>query len=96
MLELRRTAEYDHWMRALRNTQARTTIHARLDRLLDGNPGRHRALTGGVIEMKIDVGPGYRVYYTKRGTTLIILLCGGDETSQQRDVERALLLARHL
>jgi len=46
--------------------------------------------------MKIDVGPGYRVYYTKLGTTLIILLCGGDKTSQQRDVERALLLARHL
>jgi putative addiction module killer protein len=96
MLELRRTAEYDHWMCALRNIQAKTMIHARLDRLLDGNPGHHRVLTGGVVEMKIDVGPGYRVYYTRRGNTLIILLCGGDKASQQRDVERALLLARNL
>lgn len=96
MLELRRTAEYDHWMRRLRNIQAKTLIHARLDRLLDGNPGRHRVLTCGVVEMKIDVGPGYRVYYTKRGKTLIILLCGGDKASQQHDVERALFLARNL
>jgi putative addiction module killer protein len=96
MLELRRTAEYDHWMRMLRNIQVKARINARIRRLTQGNPGQHRVLTGGIIEMKIDCGPGYRVYYTKRGSTIIILLCGGDKASQQTDISRALALASHL
>lgn len=96
MLELRRTAEYDHWMRSLRNIPVKGRINARIRRLTHGNPGQHRVLTGGIIEMKIDCGPGYRVYYTKRGSTIIILLCGGDKASQQSDISRALALASNL
>ena len=96
MLELRRTAEYDHWMRVLRNIQVKARINARIRRLTQGNPGQHRLLTGGIIEMKIDCGPGYRVYYTKRGSTIIILLCGGDKASQQADISRARALASNL
>jgi len=68
----------------------------RVDRLAHGNPGQHRALTGGVYELKIDVGPGYRVYYTERKGVLIVLLAGGDKSSQQKDVDTALALARSL
>lgn len=96
MIELRRTAEYDHWLRALRDIRARAKINARVQRLLEGNPGQQRVLTGGVAEMKIDYGPGYRVYYTKRGNALIILLCGGDKTSQQADIDLAHMLAKNL
>jgi putative addiction module killer protein len=96
MLELRRTAEYDHWMRTLRDIRVKARINARIRRLTLGNPGQHRVLTGGIVELKIDCGPGYRVYYTKRGSTLIILLCGGDKTSQQADIAHALALASNL
>lgn len=67
----------------------------RVDRLVHGNPGQHRHLTGGVSELKIDFGPGYRVYYTQRGTRLILLLAGGDKSSQARDIEQAITLARN-
>ena len=96
MLELRRTAEYDHWMRALRSTPVTARINARIRRLTEGNPGQHRVLTGGIIELKIDFGPGYRMYYTKRGSSIIILLCGGDKASQQTDISRARALASNL
>lgn len=96
MLNLRRTAEYDHWMLGLRDIQAKARINARVRRLTQGNPGQHRVLTGGVVELKIDWGPGYRVYYTRRGITLVILLCGGNKTSQEADIERAQALARNL
>ncbi len=93
MLELRKTDQYDRWLRGLRDVQARARINARIRRLLDGNPGQHRVLTGGVREMKIDHGPGYRVYYAERGGLLIILLCGGDKATQQADIDQALRLA---
>lgn len=96
MLELRRTAEYDHWMRTLRDIRAKARINARMRRLSLGNPGEHRILTGGVAELKIDHGPGYRVYYTRRGNKLVILLCGGNKASQQTDIELALWLAKNL
>jgi putative addiction module killer protein len=67
----------------------------RVDRLVHGNPGQHRNLTGGVSELKIDFGPGYRVYYTQRGSRLILLLAGGDKSSQARDIEQAIELARN-
>ena len=68
----------------------------RVDRLVHGNPGQHRNLTDGVSELKIDVGPGYRVYYTERGNEIIILLAGGDKSTQQQDVKAAIALARNL
>jgi putative addiction module killer protein len=73
----------------------RARILVRVDRLIDGNPGQHRDLTDGVSELKIDVGPGYRVYYTLRGTRLLLLLIGGDKTSQQKDISLAIQLAKH-
>ncbi len=66
----------------------------RILRLQCGNPGRQRVLTDGVVEMKIDFGPGYRVYYVKRGDDLIILLVGGDKSTQQRDIATAIRLAK--
>lgn len=68
----------------------------RVDRLAHGNPGQHRHLTEGVSELKIDVGPGYRVYYTERNGELIVLLAGGDKSSQQQDIKAAIALARNL
>jgi putative addiction module killer protein len=68
----------------------------RIDRLTAGNPGQHRVLTGGVVEMKIDHGPGYRVYFTQRGLEIIVLLCGGDKRTQQADIKTALGLAARL
>ena len=69
-------------------------IQVRVDRLVHGNPGSHRNLTDGVSELKIDSGPGYRVYYTQRGDRLLLLLVGGDKSTQQKDIERAIALAR--
>jgi putative addiction module killer protein len=68
----------------------------RVDRLVHGNPGQHRNLTSGVCELKIDVGPGYRVYYTERRGELIILLAGGDKSTQQQDIRTAIALANNL
>lgn len=67
----------------------------RVARLIDGNPGNHRHLTDGVSELKIDFGPGYRVYYTQRGSRLLLLLAGGDKSSQQQDIATAIGLARN-
>jgi putative addiction module killer protein len=77
------------WLKLLRDIQARARIRTRLDRLAMGNWGDHRALGGGVIELKIDWGPGYRVYVGKIGNTLVLLLCGGDKRTQQKDIELA-------
>jgi len=68
----------------------------RIDRLVHGNPGQHRRLAEGVSELKIDFGPGYRVYYTERNGEIIILLAGGDKSSQQKDINAAVALARNL
>jgi putative addiction module killer protein len=84
------------WINALKDRVARARIQVRVDRLVHGNPGQHRALTHGVRELKIDVGPGFRVYYTERAGVLIVLLAGGDKSSQQRDLDRAIELANGL
>ena len=84
------------WINELKDRSARARIQVRVDRLAHGNPGQHRNLTNGLSELKIDVGPGYRVYYTQRGDELIILLVGGDKSSQQNDIARAQELARNL
>jgi putative addiction module killer protein len=67
----------------------------RVERLIGGNPGQHRELTDGVTELKIDFGPGYRVYCSRRGDRLLLLLAGGDKSSQHRDIAKAIELARH-
>ena len=73
----------------------RARVQVRVDRPVHGNPGTHRALTDGVSELKIDVGPGYRVYYTQRGSRLLLLLAGGDKSTQQKEIELAISLARN-
>ena len=95
-MRVRMTTVYRDWIDGLRDHGARARIQVRVDRLVHGNPGAHRALREGVSELKIDVGPGYRVYFTERGGDLIILLAGGDKATQRRDIERAIELARNL
>jgi putative addiction module killer protein len=90
------TARFQSWINALKDRSGRARILVRIDRLAHGNPGQHRLLAGGVSELKIDAGPGYRVYYTRSGSDLIILLGGGDKSSQKRDITAALALARSL
>lgn len=94
-MRVEETEVYRARINGLRDTVGRARIQVRVDRLVHGDPGQHRNLTGGVSELKIDFGPGYRVYYTQRGTRLILLLAGGDKSSQARDIEQALALARN-
>lgn len=90
------TEVYGEWINSLQDRAGRARIQVRIDRLAHGNPGQHRVLTQGVRELKIDFGPGYRVYYTERGGVLIVLLAGGDKSSQAQDIKIALRLARGL
>jgi putative addiction module killer protein len=96
VLRVSKTAEFLRWIDGLRDTNARARIQARIDRLIEGNPGDVRPVGQGVSEMRIDYGPGYRVYFTKRGRELLILLAGGDKSSQSRDIRVALALAENL
>ena len=89
------TAVYASWIESIEDLVTPARIQVSVDRLVHGHPGRHRRLPGGVQELKIDFGPGYRVYYTERKGDLI-MLCGGDKSSQQRDIETAIELARRL
>ncbi len=93
-MRVEKTDDYRDWIDGLRDLSGRARILMRVDRLIHGNPGDHRNLTDGVSELKIDVGPGYRVYYSKRGTRLLLLLAGGDKSSQSRDVAKAIRLNR--
>jgi putative addiction module killer protein len=90
------TEVYREWINGLKDVVGRARVQVRVDRLAHRNPGQHRVLTGGVCELKIDFGPGYRVYYTERRGVLIILLAGGDKSTQSRDINTAIALARHL
>lgn len=96
MLEIRQTDEYATWFGRLRDRQARVRIQSRIDRLSLGNPGDVKPVGEGVSELRIDYGPGYRVYFVRRENTLIVLLAGGDKRSQDRDIQTALQLARNL
>jgi putative addiction module killer protein len=96
MFEIRESIVFSSWLSGLRDASVRARVQARILRLAHGNPGQFRALTHGVTEMKIDFGPGFRVYYTQRGRTIIVLLCGGDKSSQQADIAQALQLAKGL
>ena len=90
------TEVYRDWINALKDRAGRARIQVRIDRLVHGNPGQHRNLTEGVSELKVDFGPGYRVYYADRGGELIVLLAGGDKSTQQQDIKAAIALARNL
>ncbi|MCY4631428.1 MAG: type II toxin-antitoxin system RelE/ParE family toxin [bacterium] len=96
MLEVQQTEAYARWFRRLRDTRARAQINVRIRRLSLGNPGDARPVGEGVSELRIDYGPGYRVYFVRRGRSLIVLLAGGDKDSQDRDIRRALELANSL
>lgn len=89
-----KTDDYRSWIDNLRDLSGRARILMRVDRLIHGNPGDHRNLTDGVSELKVDVGPGYRVYYSKRGDRLLLLLAGGDKSSQTKDIAKAIELNR--
>jgi putative addiction module killer protein len=93
---LRRTDEFARWLRGLRDLRAKAIVQARVERLIGGNPGDVRPIGSGVSELRINYGPGYRVYYQQKGSTLIILLAGGDKSSQVIDIEEALMLARQI
>lgn len=93
-MRVEQTDEYRQWIEGLRDRAGRARILVRVDRLIHGNPGTHRNLTDGISELKIDVGPGYRVYYSQRGTVLLLLLVGGDKPSQDMDIAKAIALAR--
>ncbi len=94
MIEIRQTETYAAWFSALRDRQARARIDIRVRRLSLGNPGDVKAVGEGVSELRIDYGPGYRVYFVQRGQTVVILLAGGDKRTQDRDIKSALELAR--
>ena len=96
MIEVRQTETYSRWFDGLRDRQARGRIDVRIRRLSLGNPGDVRPVGEGVSELRIDYGPGYRVYFVQRGQTLVILLAGGDKQTQERDIRKALELAREL
>jgi putative addiction module killer protein len=96
MVEVRQTERFVRWLADLRDLRARAKVLARIERLIGGNPGDVKPVGAGVSEFRINYGPGYRVYYLQRGSALIILLAGGDKSTQVRDIEEALLLADNL
>jgi putative addiction module killer protein len=96
MIEIRQTDEYESWFERLRDHEARFRIIARIRRLSLGNLGDVKPVGEGVSELRITYGPGYRIYIKQQGETLIVLLAGGDKSSQKRDIELAKLLARNL
>lgn len=96
MIEIRKTALFVQWLDGLRDLQGRARIQARIERLASGNPGDVEPVGEGVSELRINYGPGYRVYFRKRGRALIILLAAGDKSTQAKDIKTALQLARNL
>jgi putative addiction module killer protein len=93
MIEVRQTMEFSDWLHRLKDVNAVARIAARIRRMELGNPGDARSVGGGVMELRIAYGPGYRVYYVHRGSEIVILLCGGDKRTQRRDIKQAQALA---
>ena len=96
MIEVRKTEVYARWLDGLRDARARARVLVRIERLAAGNPGDVRPVGEGVSELRIDYGPGYRVYFKQEGRLIVVLLAGGDKRTQSRDIETALRLARNL
>ena len=96
MVQVRQTERFVRWLEGLRDLRGRAKVLARIERLIGGNPGDAKPVGSGVSELRINFGPGYRVYYLQKGTTLIILLAGGDKISQSKDIQTAIQLAETL
>lgn len=96
MIEVRQTDTYSEWFTRLRDLKARARIDVRIRRLSLGNAGDIKTVGRGVSELRIDYGPGYRVYFTRRGSSIVVLLCGGDKQSQARDIRRAQAMVEQL
>ena len=96
MIEVRQTAEFSSWLHRLKDANAAARIVTRIRRMERGNPGDSKSLGAGLMEMRIDYGPGYRIYYAHRGATIVILLCAGDKRTQRQDIKRATELAEKL
>ena len=96
MFEVRKTEGYAKWLDSLRDARARARVLVRIERLAAGNPGDVRPVGEGVSELRINYGPGYRVYFKKQGRVVVVLLAGGDKRTQSQDVGTALRLARNL
>lgn len=96
MLQIRKTDVYANWIDGLRDLQGRARILVRIERLAAGHPGDVKPVGNGVSELRIDFGPGYRVYFTQRRREIVILLAGGDKASQSTDIKTALRLAKNL
>ena len=96
MVEVRQTEEFSGWLNRLRDANAVARIVGRIRRVETGNPGDTRGVGHGILQMRIDYGPGYRIYYVHRGAQIVILLCGGDKRTQPKDIKRAEKLAETL
>jgi putative addiction module killer protein len=96
VLQIRKTETFVRWLDGLRDVRARARIQVRIERLAAGNPGDVEPVGEGVSELRIDYGPGYRVYFKKHGRDVVILLAGGDKRTQSADIKTALRLARNL
>jgi putative addiction module killer protein len=96
MVEIRKTELFAKWLDNLRDIQAKARVLVRIERLASGNPGDAKPVGESVSEMRINYGPGYRVYFIQRGSELIVLLAGGDKSSQSRDIKTAIRLAQNL
>ena len=96
MIKIRKTEIFAKWLDGLHDIRARARILVRIERLAAGNPGDVKPVGEGVSELRIDYGPGYRIYYIKRGRSVVILLAGGDKRTQTRNIKTALRLARNL
>jgi len=96
MIEIRQTAAFTRWIKGLADRRAKLTIAKHIDRLAYGHAGDSRPVGDGIVELRVHMGPGYRVYFTRRGDTIIVLLCGGDKGSQARDIVRAKALLDEL
>ena len=96
MFEVRKTDVFAKWLDGLDDTRARARVQARIERLAGGNPGDVKPVGGGVSELRIDYGPGYRVYFTRAGREIVVLLAGGDKSTQDADIKLAIRLARNL
>lgn len=95
-MEILRTGYFDKWHASLRDRKAKSKIVRRVERAEQGNVGDHKQVEGPVWEMRIDYGPGYRLYYARQGEMIYLLLCGGDQSSQKADIRNALEIWRHI
>ena len=95
MFEIVKSESFERWLLGLKDRMARFRVQVRIDRLADGNPGDSKALRDGISELRVDHGPGYRVYFTRRGPLVIVLLVGGDKRTQDADIERAIEILKN-